>query len=331
MNGEKGTTSSHARNGAASTWRQREEFWEPLLWGAWNVSSYARHNQVKNNNENGSPSRQVAVVVPVVRLPLSVDEEISLRHLREHLRRFDRYIIGLQSLTKEFCDFRTRPFPNRYFSDRFGYNRLLLTEEFYRAFEEYEYILIYQLDCLVFADNLEEWCGKGWDYVGAPWLVDTEDPTRGFSLVGNGGLSLRRVQRALEVLRSRQFLEAPKIRGMQTGPRSKVVSEALHRSARLKRMFIAGKTLLHRWGYHNNARWLARDAANSHRHEDHFWAYDARKVVKEFRIPEPREALEFSFELAPRYCFTMNGGRLPFGCHAWFRYDREFWEPFLLK
>ena len=45
---------------------------------------------------------------------------------------------------------------------------------------------------------------------------------------------------------------------------------------------------------------------------------------------EPREALEFSFELAPRYCFMMNGRRLPFGCHAWFRYDREFWEPFLL-
>jgi hypothetical protein len=150
-------------------------------------------------------------------------------------------------------------------------------------------------------------------------LVDTEDPTRGFSVVGNGGLSLRRVQRASEVLRSKHFLEDPKIRGMQTGPRSKLLSEALESSRRLKRLFIRGKTLLHRWGYHNNARWLARDTANSHRHEDHFWAYDARKVVKEFRIPEPAEALEFSFELAPRYCFTMNGGRLPFGCHAWFR------------
>ena len=286
---------------------------------------------MKSNLKSEPFKRHVAVVTPVVKLPLSAEEEISLRHLRRHLGRFDRYTIGLQSLPREFHDFRVRHFPNRYFSDRFGYNRLLLREEFYRAFEGYEYILIYQLDCLVFADNLEEWCGKGWDYVGAPWLVDTEDPTRGFSLVGNGGLSLRRVQRALEVLRSRHFLEDPKIRGIQTGPRSKVVSEALEASVPLKRMFIAGKTLLHRWGYHNNARWLARDTANSHRHEDHFWAYDARRVMKEFRIPEPREALEFSFELAPRYCFMMNGGRLPFGCHAWFRYDREFWEPFLLK
>jgi hypothetical protein len=39
----------------------------------------------------------------------------------------------------------------------------------------------------------------------------------------------------------------------------------------------------------------------------------------------------FSFEVAPRYCFKMNRERLPFGCHAWSKYDQEFWEPFLLK
>ena len=42
-----------------------------------------------------------------------------------------------------------------------------MKEKFYRAFADYEYILIYQLDCLVFASSLEEWCGKGWDYVGS--------------------------------------------------------------------------------------------------------------------------------------------------------------------
>jgi hypothetical protein len=275
--------------------------------------------------------RLVAVVTPVVRLPLSADEEISLRHLREHLGRFDRYIIGLQRLPKEFSDFRLRPFPIHYFSDRFGYNRLLLTEEFYTAFAEYEYILIYQLDCIVFAGNLEEWCGKGWDYVGAPWLTDTEDPTRGFSLVGNGGLSLRRVQRAIEVLTSKQYFQDPQVRGLQTGPRSKIIYDRVESRPLLKRMLVGGKTFLHRYGYHNNVRWVVRDTVRTHRHEDHFWAYDAQKFVKEFRIPSPRDALEFSFELAPRYCFERNFRRLPFGCHAWYRYDRVFWEPFLLK
>jgi hypothetical protein len=43
------------------------------------------------------------------------------------------------------------------------------------------------------------------------------------------------------------------------------------------------------------------------------------------------EALGFSFEREPRYCFERNGGRLPFGCHAWNRWDRPFWEPYLIR
>ena len=280
---------------------------------------------------NTSHKRLVAVVTPVVKFPLSAEEEISLRHLRKYLGGFDRYIIGPQKLPKEFSDFTLLRFPARYFADRYGYNRLLLMTRFYRAFAEYEYILVYQLDCLVFGSNLEEWCGKGWDYVGAPWLRDPEDPTKGFSAVGNGGLSLRRVQSALEVLTSKQFLEDPKTRGLKPGHHSKIIYEHLESRPQLKRMIVAGKTFLHGWGYHNNVRWLVRKMARDKSHEDLFWSYEARKVVRDFRIPEPREALEFSFELAPRYCFEMNCGRLPFGCHAWSKYDREFWEPFLLK
>ena len=84
---------------------------------------------MKNNNENGPLARQVAVVVPVVRLPLSVDEEISLRHLRTYLGRFDRYVVGLQNLPEELSDFQLKPFAPRYFTGRYAYNRLLLKEE----------------------------------------------------------------------------------------------------------------------------------------------------------------------------------------------------------
>ena len=286
---------------------------------------------MKITHEDTPAKRLVAVVTPVVKFPLSAEEQISMRHLREYLGRFDRYIIGPQRLPKELADFELRPFPVRYFVDRFGYNRLLLMTEFYRAFAEYEYILIYQLDCLAFASNLEEWCGRGWDYVGAPWLKDPGDPTKGFSAVGNGGLSLRKVESAIGVLTSKEFLEDPKTRGLRTGPRSKIIYERLESRPQLKRLIIAGKAFLHGWGYHNNVRWLVRKIARDESHEDLFWAYEARKVVREFHIPEPREALDFSFEMAPRYCFEVNAGRLPFGCHAWFRYDRKFWESFLLK
>jgi len=270
------------------------------------------------------PGKLVAIVTPQHRFPLTPEEEISLRHLREYLGKVDRYIIGTQKLPKEMSDFELRRFPAKFFGSAVGYNRLLTTEQFYRAFADYKYILIYQLDCLVFSNALEEWCRKGWDYVGAPWLNDPNDPTKGFAGVGDGGLSLRNVASALAVLTSKQLLEDPMVRGSKT---------RLFRSTpKLKSAATTAKTVLHQYGFHNNVRWLIREQIKHPKfHEDEFWAFDAPKVVTEFRIPSPHRALDFSFEIAPDYCLKENSGRMPFGCHGWAKYDRKFWEPFLLK
>jgi Protein of unknown function (DUF5672) len=280
-----------------------------------------------------NPSRIVAVVTPVAGFPLSAEEEISLRHLRQYLGAFDRYIIGPKSLPKEFSDFALKRFPARYFTNVYAYNRLMLSESFYQAFGGYEYILIYQLDCLVFSSNLEEWCRKGWDYVGAPWLKNTENPREGFSGVGNGGLSLRRVSSAIKVLTSRSLVEDSYVLGSKMGERSRRVFERLN-SPSLQQIFLDAKRVLHGLGYHNNGRWLSRHAADraqkSKYHEDHFWSYEAPKIMKQFSVPVPREALKFSFEMAPAYCFAENFRHLPFGCHAWAKYDRQFCGPFLL-
>src|SRR6185503_12405158 len=58
--------------------------------------------------------------------------------------------------------------------------------------------------------------------------------------------------------------------------------------------------------------------------EDLFWSIVARRLAA-FRIPPAKEALSFAFELEPRLCYEQLGRRLPFGCHAWARYDRGFW------
>ena len=268
-------------------------------------------------------------MVPVPRFPLSPDEEISVRHLRKHLGGFDRYMIGPRSLPKEFSDFKLKRFPTRYFTGLYEYNRLLLTEKFYRAFADYEYILIYQLDCLVFAGNLEEWCQKGWDFVGAPWLKNSENPEEGFAGVGNGGLSLRRVRGALAVFRSRRPVDDPEMRGADPGT-FRFVYERLGAGSPVARVIRRTKTWMHRRGYKNNVPRRTHILADDNYHEDYFWAYEAGRYVVGFRIPEPREALNFSFETAPRYCLAVNSGKMPFGCHAWTKYDRAFWEPFLL-
>jgi hypothetical protein len=138
------------------------------------------------------------------------------------------------------------------------------------------------------------------------------------------------VQSALAVLKSKQLADDPQILGRNLGW-SRFIHERLDWAPGLRRMLVQGKTLLHRYGYHNNVRSLARQLADSKYHEDYFWAFHASKFLEGFRIPAPRDALNFSFEMAPRYCFEMNSGQLPFGCHAWSKYDKEFWEPFLLK
>ena len=275
--------------------------------------------------------RQVAIVTPLYRFPLTADEEISMRHLREYLGHFDRFIIGpsdllrSSSVAKEYSDFALRAFPARYFKGTQSYSRLLVAEEFYQAFADYEFILIYQLDCLVFSSDLEEWCRAGWDYVGAPWFKNyQEDPTDGFWAVGNGGLSLRRVARALDVLSSRRLLDDPKVRGAKT--------EKFDSIPQLRRMLVALRTFLLERGYHNTVCWLVRDLGRyPNFHEDLFWSFHASRVVPEFKIATPQQALGFSFEMAPRHCFKANSERLPFGCHAWAKYDRDFWKPFLLK
>lgn len=265
--------------------------------------------------------KRVAIVTPIYRLPLTVDEQISVRHLKHFLGDYDRIIIAPCSLTLDFPGFQVKRFDDAFFQGIPGYNRLMLSPQFYRAFSDYEYILIYQLDCLVFSSDLANWCTKGWDYIGAPWFLNfSPSPDGGLWRVGNGGLSLRNVAKSLTVLGLRRYVEDPWILGQKT--------RHFKSSPRLRKLLCAAKTVSHLAGYKNNLRWYLKLYTDN---EDWFWSLEANKFLPEFRIPTPEKALPFAFEYAPRYCFQHNGRQLPFGCHAWYKIDREFWDPFLLR
>ncbi len=65
-------------------------------------------------------------------------------------------------------------------------------------FSMYQYMLIYQTDSYLFKDEIEEWCNKGYDYIGAPIIsglkIWEQDNVNDWTpKVGNGGLSLRRI------------------------------------------------------------------------------------------------------------------------------------------
>lgn len=265
----------------------------------------------------------VAIVVPHHRFPLTADEETSLRHLRHHLGGFDTYWVGPAGVAFEGRDFRVQTFDPAFFATHAGYNRLLMSKVFYEAFAAYEFMLVYQLDCLVFNGALEAWCHKGWDYVGAPWIDEGRDGAADtFRSVGNGGLSLRRVSRHLEVLNARALRHDPLEYAWQT-PRATSLPFLQRIERRIRRNFYA-------IGVGNDINACVHDWLGRGLYEDGFWATQARYFCPDFRIPDAREALPFSFETAPSFCFQENGGRLPFGCHAWAKNDRAFWKPYLL-
>lgn len=266
--------------------------------------------------------KTVAVVVPLSSRPgLSADERISLRHLQHFLGGYDRFVVAPESfnagsLTADFPGFGVVRFPDSRFGSVIAHTRLMLSPALYEAFSAYEYILIYHLDALALSDQLIDWCSRGYDYVGAPFREAlTHEPNPwdrtygGFTGgVGNGGFSLRKVQSFLEVLRSNRPAVLP------ARLRDRVITWPLGLAKSLAGI--------------NAAQWEIR------RHwpdaEDNFFAYRASFYKPDFATPPVQEALRFAFEVAPRESFEMTGGILPFGCHAWFKYDRAFWEPYLL-
>jgi hypothetical protein len=47
------------------------------------------------------------------------------------------------------------------------------------------------------------------------------------------------------------------------------------------------------------------------------------------KLPNWQQALKFGFEQHPQLCYELNNQQLPFGCHAWEKYDYEFWEKYM--
>lgn len=67
---------------------------------------------------------------------------------------------------------------------------------------------------------------------------------------------------------------------------------------------------------------------NYKENEDKFFSFngDAR-----FKVAPVSVALKFAFEREVKKCFEKNNNKLPFGCHAWERYDYKFWRTHIEK
>ncbi len=148
-----------------------------------------------------------AVVIPYYTNDLTQNEMLSLDRVRKVLCEYEIILVTPESL-KVTCEhatgLRQETFDDRFFTGLPGYNRLMITKEFYERFSFVDYILICQLDAYVVSDQLSLFMDYDFDYIGAPWIrglrtaVDYDLPPVWF--VGNGGFSLRKIKAFLQIL-----------------------------------------------------------------------------------------------------------------------------------
>ena len=113
-----------------------------------------------------TPKKLVAVVVPLSNNPdLTAEERISLKHLDHFLVKYDKFFIAPKKLKFDYPNFKMKRFNDKFFGSVMAHRNLLFSPRFYKAFSEYEFILIYHLDSLVFSDQLEAWCKMNFDYI----------------------------------------------------------------------------------------------------------------------------------------------------------------------
>lgn len=264
----------------------------------------------------------VAVLVPLsTRQELTPEEQISLDHLLHYLGKYDKYFVAPDGLDIHHPQLENKYFSRDFFGSAEAHNKMLLSRKFYQAFSDYKYILIYHLDALVFSDQLTEWCERDYDYLAPPWIKHPDAPYAGMeefeNKIGNGGFSLRKVEAFLNVLTSKvNYID----------PDDYWTNFCQHRST-LSCLLNSPRKFLKSTRFFNN---VSTEIVNKVKIEDSFWANRASHYYPAFHPAPADVAIKFAFECVPRFCFEKNNQQLPFGCHAWERYDKQFWEPFLL-
>lgn len=263
------------------------------------------------SNEN-----KVVIIIPTHRPNLTKDDKTSLAHLKKHLYKYDTFFVipeGINSEAFTSAGYKVKKVDHSFFGSIRKYSNLLLTKKFYQTFKRYNFMLIYQLDVLVFSDQLERWADSGFDYIAAPWfrpVIGFFSHKKGYPPSGgNGGFALRNIQKTIKIL--------------------DIVNKSATRTSRnpfIRRFWFLLAILTGK----SHKIWLNAPALDYPFYEDGFWALEAPKYDPSYKVAPFREALRFGFERFPKKCFKINNNKLPFGCHAWKRYDEDFWKPYIL-
>ena len=153
--------------------------------------------------------KDFCIVIPVYKTELDCVETISLNRLNTVIgdKNYDVYLVCPTDLDttnyfKLFSNLKIKTYSPDFFKSTASYSQLCISYDFYNDFSDYKNMIIYQLDCYLFSDNIQAWCDRDYDYIGGPILStdcgwDTVKKNQGNEYkpyVGNGGFSLRKIE-----------------------------------------------------------------------------------------------------------------------------------------
>lgn len=270
-----------------------------------------------------SSNNNVCVVISVYDPAPSYYELISFEQCFRILKNHSIYVIAPDGLDMTAYRnvvpaFKVKFVDKSWLASKLDYNKFKLSQYFYSLFKGYTFLLTYELDAFIFSDELDEWCKKDYDYIGAPWF-DEYDPLKGNILtVGNSGFSLRKIPSIQYGIKHVYYVDPTRyaaVRKYKPLQRSKqLIFNNLNRIASVRSLITKENATI------QNAQFLS---------EDRLISQVMTRGVKSFKLAPVDEAIRFSFEMNPRILYKMNDEKLPMGCHAWWLYDLEFWKPFI--
>ncbi len=250
-----------------------------------------------------STTKSVAVVIPIYEAQPEPNEVYVLYHFLKLYADYPVIFMTQMGLDVELYENAIRETGHRYASfERFewkGYKQyinLLVSAEYYARFLKYEYILLAHLDAFAFGNDLESWCSKGYDYIGA--VVYNQ------KFVGEYITS----SRMLRILNKLGFIRKDPI---QNGGFSLRKTKALYDNCR-------------------RFDWIIKNTAMVYL-EDVFWCLRLPLINPFFRVAPTNIAKEFAIELP--YASATNFkevtdalGTMPLGCHGWKTFGFPFWK-----
>ena len=255
-------------------------------------------------------NNKLAIIVPTQKSYLNyIEKEVINRISQLYSKRFSLFFI-LPEGSK--INYRIKGFENIYLDPTFfytniqGYNSLCMDVNFYKIFENFDFMLIHHLDAIILKDEIELWISKNYSYIGGPSISKTliGKKPKNLKFFCNGGLSLRKNTDFINVLNSKKiYFNKFDIRSIKALILFKHIKQYIN--------------LVYKNYYSKNNFDVQNFTKEFFLNEDFFWTFLAKLFILNFKLPEEiLECASFSIDNAHKFYLSKLNDN-PFGIHGY--------------